>query len=104
MAWLFLIIGGAGEVIGVAGIGQVNKNKSIRAFALLFGGFIMSFFFLSLAMESLPMSTSYAVWTGIGTIGSALVGMSLYGESTDWRRLLFILMILAAAVGLKILS
>src|SRR5699024_5730027 len=104
MAWLYLVIGGAGEVIGVAGIGQVNKKKSIQAFTLLFGGFIMSFVFLSLAMESLPMSTSYAIWTGMGTIGSALVGMILYGESTDWRRLLFISMILAAAVGLKLLS
>ncbi|MEN1969735.1 multidrug efflux SMR transporter [Lentibacillus sp. N15] len=104
MAWIVLIIAGAGEVIGVAGINMVNKKKSVRAFAILLGGFVMSYIFLSMAMTSLPMGTAYAVWTGMGTIGSALVGMFVYGESKDWRRLLFISMILCAAVGLKVIS
>ncbi|WP_106498514.1 DMT family transporter [Lentibacillus sp. Marseille-P4043] len=104
MAWFYLIIAGAGEVIGVTGINKVNKEKNLNAFVTLFGGFIMSFIFLSIAMESLPMSTAYAVWTGMGTIGSALVGMFVYGESKDWRRILFIGMILSAAVGLKLIS
>ncbi|GGB36245.1 QacE family quaternary ammonium compound efflux SMR transporter [Virgibacillus dakarensis] len=104
MAWLLLIIAGVGEVIGVAGINKVNQEKSVSAFITLIGGFVMSFVFLSIAMESLPMSTAYAVWTGMGTVGSALVGMVVYGESKDWRRILFISMILSAAVGLKLIS
>ncbi|MGY0693298.1 DMT family transporter [Virgibacillus sp. FSP13] len=104
MAWLFLVIAGVGEVIGVTGINKVNKGKRWNAFITLIGGFSMSFIFLSVAMESLPMSTAYAVWTGMGTIGSALVGMFVYGESKDWRRILFISMILSAAVGLKLIS
>jgi paired small multidrug resistance pump len=104
MAWILLIIAGAGEVIGVAGINKVNQEKSAAAFTTLLGGFLMSFVFLSIAMESLPMSTAYAVWTGMGTVGSALVGMIIYGESKEWRRILFIAMILSAAVGLKLIS
>ncbi|WP_188454052.1 DMT family transporter [Virgibacillus oceani] len=104
MAWIYLIIAGAGEVIGVMGINQVNQNKSIGSFCTLVGGFLLSFIFLSIAMEKLPMSTAYAVWTGMGTVGSALLGMFVFGESKDWRRILFISMILCAAVGLKLIS
>ena len=50
------------------------------------------------------MGTAYAIWTGIGTAGSAIAGMIFYGESTSWRRLLFISMIIVAAVGLKLIS
>lgn len=104
MAWILLIIAGVGEVIGVAGINKINHEKSAASFTTLIGGFLMSFVFLSIAMESLPMSTAYAVWTGMGTVGSALVGMIIYGESKEWRRILFIAMILSAAVGLKLIS
>ncbi|GAA0134348.1 multidrug efflux SMR transporter [Paenibacillus sp. YSY-4.3] len=104
MAWLVLILAGIGEVIGVAGISRINKHRDWQAYALLFGGFIASFLLLSIAMRSLAMGTAYAVWTGIGTVGSALVGMLLYGESKEWRRILFIAMVLSAAVGLKLIS
>ncbi len=50
------------------------------------------------------MGTAYAIWTGIGTVGGALVGMFFFGESKEWRRVLFIGMVLAAAVGLKQIS
>lgn len=104
MSWIFLLIAGFGEVAGVMSINMVNKKKSVSSFGWLFGGFMMSFIFLTLAMESIPMSTAYAIWTGIGTVGSALIGMIVYGESRDWRRLLFISMVLSAAVGLKLTS
>lgn len=104
MSWIFLMIAGGGEVAGVMGINKVNNEKGIASFAWLFGGFIISFIFLSIAMQTIPMSTAYAVWTGIGTVGSALAGIIFYGESTDWRRVLFISMVLSAAVGLKLIS
>lgn len=50
------------------------------------------------------MSTAYAVWTGIGTAGAVLLGMLFYGEPREWRRLLFMMMILCSAIGLKILT
>ncbi|MNM96035.1 Multidrug resistance protein YkkD [compost metagenome] len=104
MAWLFLIIAGIGEVVGVLGINQFNKQKNLSNILLLFFGFVLSFIFLTIAMESLPMGTAYAIWTGIGTVGSALLGMILYGESHSWKRIIFISMVLSAAIGLKLLA
>lgn len=104
MGWVYLVLAGTFEVVGVTGINRVNREKSFTSFAILIGGFVLSFFFLSQAMKSISMGTAYAVWTGIGTVGSALVGMFLYGESKDRRRILFIAMVLTAAVGLKLIS
>jgi paired small multidrug resistance pump len=102
MAWIFLIFAGIFEVVGVTGMNQINREKNFKSYFILFVGFVISFSFFSLAMESLPMGLSYAVWTGIGTIGGAIVGMIFYGESKDWKRILFIGFILAAVVGLKL--
>jgi len=55
-------------------------------------------------MKSLPAGTAYAVWTGIGTVGGTLVGMFFYGEDKDWKRILFISLIIVAVVGLKLTS
>ncbi|GAA0589042.1 multidrug efflux SMR transporter [Virgibacillus siamensis] len=104
MSWVFLLVAGAGEIVGVMGINKVNTKKGIASFAWLLGGFAISFIFLTIAMQTIPMSTAYAVWTGIGTVGSALAGIIFYKESTDWRRVLFISMVLSAAVGLKLFS
>ena len=104
MDWIFLLIASFGEIFGVMGINKVNQEKSIASFGFLFGGFSISFVFLALAMQTIPMGTAYAVWTGVGTAGSALVGILLFNESHDWRRILFIAMILSAAVGLKLIS
>lgn len=104
MSWIYLVIAGIGEVFGVMGINKVNQKKSFFSFTWLIGGFLFSFLFLTLAMEELPMGTAYAIWTGIGTAGSTIAGMIFYGESTDWRRILFIGMIIAAAVGLKLIT
>jgi paired small multidrug resistance pump len=102
MAWIFLIFAGIFEVVGVTGMNQINREKNFKSYFILFVGFVISFSLLSLAMESLPMGLSYAVWTGIGTIGGAIVGMIFYGESKDWKRILFIGFILASVVGLKL--
>ncbi|PFC46724.1 QacE family quaternary ammonium compound efflux SMR transporter [Bacillus thuringiensis] len=71
---------------------------------MLILGFGLSFIFLAYAMETLPMGTAYAIWTGIGASGGAILGMVFYGESKDWRRLIFIGMVLGAAIGLKLVS
>lgn len=101
MAWLFLVVAGILEMFGVAMINKLNKDRNWQALVLLLLGFGGSFAFLALAMESLPMGTAYAIWTGIGASGGAVLGMLLYGEPRNWKRLLFIIMILGAAVGLK---
>lgn len=104
MGWIFLVFAGMFEVVGVVGMNQINKAKSFRSFSLFIVGIVMSFGLLSMAMKTLPMGTSYAVWTGIGTVGGAIVGMLFYGESKDWKRIVFIGMVLCAAVGLKLIA
>lgn len=104
MAWISLIFAGLFEVVGVMGMNLVIKNKKIQSYLVLGIGFLLSFSLLSIALKTLPMGLGYAVWTGIGTVGSALVGMFIYGESKDWRRILFIAIIIVAIIGLKIIS
>lgn len=104
MGWIFLILGGMFEVVGVMGVSQINQRRSWQAIMFLVGGFGLSFLCLALSMKSISMGTAYAVWTGIGTVGSALMGMFIYGESKEWKRILFISMVLSAAIGLKLIS
>jgi len=104
MGWIYLILAGCLEVVGVTGMNRVIKYKNLQSYMILIIGFIFSFSLLGLAMNTLPMGLSYAVWTGIGTVGGTIVGMVFYGESKDWKRILFIGIILAAVVGLKLTS
>lgn len=102
MGWLSLILAGTFEVVGVTGINQLNQKRDWKSLLLMIGGFALSFLFLSHAMKSISMGTAYAVWTGIGTVGGAIVGMLFYKESKDWRRMVFIGMVLSATIGLKL--
>lgn len=104
MAWLSLVLAGLCEMFGVAMINKVNKDKTLQSVLLLIIGFGSSFLFLAIAMRSLAMGTAYAIWTGIGASGGALLGMLLYGESKDWKRLVCIFLVLSAAIGLKLVS
>ena len=101
MEWIYLIIAGLMEVVGVIGVKRAAQNDNWVNNAILFGGFIISFQFLRLAMETIPLSTAYAVWTGIGTIGATIVGILFYRESKNPLRLLYILGIVIAVAGLK---
>ena len=104
MAWFTLIIAGLCEMFGVAMINKFHKDQNWQSIILLIFGFGASFLFLAYAMQSLPMGIAYAVWTGIGASGGTILGMVLYEESKEWKRLLFIALILSAAVGLKFVS
>ncbi|WP_053218328.1 DMT family transporter [Virgibacillus senegalensis] len=104
MAWIALVVAGIFEMFGVTMINKLHKDNKWQSFVLLVVGFAGSFLFLAYAMNTLAMGTAYAVWTGIGTAGGALTGMAIYGESKDWKRIAFIIMILGAAIGLKLVS
>lgn len=104
MDWVYLILAGIFEMFGVLMINKLNKDRNVASFLLLFAGFGLSFVFLSLAMKTLPMGTAYAVWTGIGASGGAILGMIFYGEPRNILRILFIAMVLGSAVGLKLIS
>ena len=104
MSWVFLILAGLFEMTGVTMINSWHKKRNWQSLFLLIGGFGASFIFLALAMKELPMGTAYAVWTGIGAAGGAILGMILYGEPKDAKRIFFIAMVLSAAIGLKLVS
>jgi paired small multidrug resistance pump len=104
MAWISLILAGLCEMFGVVMINKMHQDRHWTSLVLLILGFGASFFLLAYAMETLPMGTAYAIWTGIGASGGAIAGMILYGESKDWKRLLCIAMVLSAAIGLKLVS
>nr|WP_144923574.1 multidrug efflux SMR transporter [Paenibacillus bovis] len=104
MAWFTLILAGLLETFGVAMINQLSVKKNWQTVILLILGFGSSLALLSYSLRYIPMGTGYAIWTGIGVVGGALVGMIFYGESKEWKRLVFISMVLAAAIGLKLVS
>ncbi len=104
MDWLCLIVAGSFEMMGVAMINKLHKDRNLKAFALMFTGFGLSFFFLALAMRTLPMGTAYAVWTGMGASGGAIWGILVYNEPGNLARIIAIAMVLGSAVGLKLIG
>lgn len=104
MAWIALILAGLCEAYGVVAINKLNNSRNLPSLLLLILGFGASFLFLAYAMKTLPMGTAYAIWTGIGTCGGAILGILIYGESKDWRRIACIALILGAAIGLKLVG
>ncbi|MFJ5790266.1 DMT family transporter [Lysinibacillus sp. NPDC097162] len=104
MAWVALVIAGICEMMGVFMISKYNDVKSVKNLVLMIVAFTVSFLGLAFAMETLPMGTAYAIWTGIGAAGGALLGMFFFNESKDWRRIVCIALVLGAAIFLKLLS
>ena len=104
MAWIFLVLAGCFEVVGVIGMNKVTERKCISSFAVLIVGFSLSFGLLSLALRTLPLGMSYAIWTGIGSVGATLVGMLFYGDSKNMKRVLLIALVIVSIAGLKLIS
>ncbi|MCY9138089.1 DMT family transporter [Peribacillus frigoritolerans] len=104
MDWLFLILAGLLEVIGVIGIKKTAEKNNLINNIILIAGFVLSFQLLVRAMETIPLSTAYAVWTGIGTVGAAIVGMVFFKESKSWIRIVCILGVIFSIVGLKVVN
>ena len=102
MAWTYLLIAGLFEVAWAIGLkytdGWTRLYPSIATVALM----IASFYFLSLAVKVLPIGTAYAVWTGIGTVGAAVLGIVLFDEPRDVIKIVCMLLIVAGIVGLKL--
>lgn len=104
MAWVYLIIASFGEIFGMTSINLYIRKRAIPRILLVFATFGFGFFFLSLAMRTLPMGVSYAVWTGLGAAGAVLVGILFFKEEASWQRIFFLGCIITGAVGLRVLS
>lgn len=103
MYWLILVLAGIFEMLGVVVINMYSNTHQKRYVLLLIFTFVCSLYFLSVALIAIPMSTAYAIWTGIGAVGGAIVGILFYGESKNVLRLFFMGLILASTIGLKLL-
>jgi quaternary ammonium compound-resistance protein SugE len=108
MAWILLILGGICEVgfttcLQASG-NLANWNKNWGWTTGFFVFLFLSMYLLNEAAKHIPMGTAYAVWTGIGAVGTALTGIFVYHEPVNMLRIIFILMLIASIVGLKIVS
>ncbi|WP_209125264.1 multidrug efflux SMR transporter [Alkalihalobacillus sp. BA299] len=104
MAWIYLIFASVFEMMGVALINKLHSDRNWQALLYVVSSFTASFLFLAKAMETLPMSTAYAIWTGVGAAGGAILAIVFYGEPKNMYRLLFIFIIISATIGLKLVS
>lgn len=102
MPWIHLIIAGLLEVAWAVGLKHTDGWTRPWPSALTAALMIASFFFLSLALRALPIGTAYAIWTGIGAVGTALVGIFVFGEPRTAARLACIVLIVAGIAGLKL--
>ncbi len=104
MAWLYLIIAGLLEVQWAVTMKYTEGFTKIWPSVFCVLGMAASVYFLALAQKTLPLGTSYAIWTGIGAVGAAVCGMILFNEPRDVARILCILLIVAGILGLKFTS
>ena len=103
-AWLALLAAGMLEIAWAFGLKYSDGLTRFWPSAATLAAIGLSFTMMAVALKSLPFGTAYAVWTGIGAVGSIVVGMLVYSESADPFRLLCLTLIVAGIVGLKLNS
>ncbi len=101
MAWLILLVAGVCEIGWAVGLKYTEGFTRLVPSVLTAGAMIVSLVLLGIALKTLPVGTGYAVWTGIGAVGTAILGIVLFGESMEPMRLASIALIVAGIVGLK---
>ncbi len=101
-SWIYLFIAGVFEIVWATSMKYSEGMSRLFPTVLMYAAGFTSFWFLSAAVERIPIGTAYAVWTGIGAIGTALMGMLLFGESAHWLRLVSIAIVLVGIAGLRL--
>lgn len=104
MAWTLLLIAGLLEVGWAIGLKYTEGFTKLVPSVLTAGAMTLSVVLLGIAMKSLPVGTSYAIWVGVGAVGTAILGMVLFGEPATPGRLISLGLILAGIIGLKLAS
>ncbi len=104
MHWMFLFIAGLFEISWAVGLKFSHGFTQLIPSVLTVAGMVASFYFLSLALKNLPLGTAYAVWTGIGTIGTVIFGIVLFKEPVTAMRLICIALIISGITGLKLIT
>ena len=107
MNWILLILGGLFEIGFTSCLGKAKMTTGNEMY-LWYGGFVISLFasmgLLIKATETLPLGTAYAVWTGIGAVGSVLMGIFIFNEPATFWRMFFVFTLIASVIGLKVVS
>lgn len=101
MEWFFLILAGLFEIIWAVGLKYTESFTKLIPSVVTIVAMVLSFWFLSIALKVLPLGASYAIWTGIGTLGTVIFGILWLGESAHLMKLVFIALILIGIIGLK---
>ncbi len=101
MTWIILIVAGLLECVWAVGLKYSHGFTRLYPSLITLAAMLASVFLLSVSMKSLPVGTAYAVWTGIGTIGTVILGIALFHESASPARLICVSLILCGIVGLK---
>lgn len=104
MHWIVLLFAGLFEIVWAVGLKYTEGFTRLWPTLGTFAAMAVSFYLLSRAMTALPLGTAYAVWVGIGAVGTALVGMAVLGEPASAGRVVSIGLIVAGVVGLKLAS
>jgi quaternary ammonium compound-resistance protein SugE len=104
MAWTYLFIAGLLEIVWAIGLKYTEGFTRLVPSAITIAAMVVSLWFLALALRSIPVGTGYAVWTGIGAVGTVLLGIVLFAEPATLARLGCIGLIVAGIVGLKLVT
>lgn len=104
MGWLYLLIAGSAEIFYAAAMPKTEGFSRLGPSIFCIAFIVASMYLLSLATKTVPIGTAYAVWVGIGAIGTATYGILMLGEDRSFLRIMCFVLILAGIVGLKILS
>lgn len=104
MSWTYLFVAGVLEIVWAIGLKYAAGFTRPLAGAVTIAAMTASVWFLALALRTIPVGTGYAVWTGIGAVGTAILGIVLFGESAQPVRLLCMALIVAGIAGLKYFS
>ncbi|HBZ66403.1 MAG TPA: QacE family quaternary ammonium compound efflux SMR transporter [Bacteroidales bacterium] len=104
MNWIILVVAGLFEVGFTTCLKLSNNFTNWKWSVGFFISITLSFILLNKASQTLPMGTAYAVWTGIGAVGTVLVGIFLFSEPSDWWRIFFIFTLIGSILGLRIVG
>ena len=102
MAWIYVLIASVFEISWAIGLKYSQGFTQLTASIFTIITMILSYVFLSLGVKELPIGTAYAVWTGIGAVGTAIYGMFLFNEPKEFIRVVFIFLIVVGIIGLRL--